>query len=426
MEKLFLILDEIKASAEPAAAVAGNRWLSNQQTQACMRYDLLPVPNPREKSWSKLASLQIPKKPFRLAAIPQVKHLHSAGQDKSRSGRVDIREDALDFRLDEQAAKIGVILCDLENAAEKHPQLLEQIYGKFAQSQPGKIAEFTAGMGRYGFLLYVPGNTKIEKPVEITTHLSSDGTVLPATAVVILEESASIPLVMRQTSEGADNQNTISTMNLMVEIGDGAVLRFLEVQKFGKAAWNFTSELFLIGQDASLEHLLLDTGSAVIQRKLTVVLEGAGGQANITGIYTPHAGQVFTYDTHQNHLASNTTSDLLFGGVLSDDAYTLWKGNVYVAEGTKGTDGFQRNQNLLLAEGAHAESIPGLEIIADDVRCSHAVTLSSLDPEQLFFLQSRGIGKEEAGQLIVSGFLESAATRIKDEQLKENIQNELF
>ena len=425
MKDLFPILDEVKKETGTTKRFSDNAVLTALKSKAADQYERLPLPNPRDKSWSKLAEMQLPDITYRLAQEPLITHNQSKISQEKCSGRIEIREDALDFQLDKSAAEAGVILCDLVSASRDHAQLLEKSLAQLAQTKPARIAEFTTALSRHGFLLYVPGGYRSDLPMEIVTSLKNDGLILPILALVILEEGAQIALISRQESAGYEGKAGISLMNWMIQIGDKAELRFLEIQKYGLATWNFIDEQISMGQAAHLERLLIDTGSGVLQRRFSTVMQAADGLANITGIYTPRKGQVFIYDTHQIHNASRTTSDLLFGGVLNDDAYSLWKGNVYVAAGTKGADGFQRNKNLLLSEEAHAESIPGLEINADDVRCSHAVTLSSVDPEQMFFLKSRGIGDKDAEQLIVSGFLESAATRIRDDYLKERIREEL-
>jgi Fe-S cluster assembly protein SufD len=150
-------------------------------------------------------------------------------------------------------------------------------------------------------------------------------------------------------------------------------------------------------------------------------LIGEGGSANITGVYNPKNGQRFYYDTQQNHNASYTESDLLYKGVLGKKAYSSWKGNILISQNTRGTNGYQSNDNLMIDPFSEAESIPGLEIMTDDVRCSHGVTMSNIDKNQMFYLQSRGINKEDAEKLIVDGFLSSAVKRMADKDFEKFI-----
>ena len=420
MDQFFSILDSVLRSEESEHSRTKNILLAEYREQASARYHALAVPNPKDKNWAKLANLALPAGSFQPPVEPRILSAQPAELQDDLAGMIEISENEIRFKLTDFCRESGVVACDLQTAAKDHSKLFEKSQTTALLNKSNKVAAFTNGASRHGFLLFIPRMLKIKKPIEIRWKLNRANSVLPATCLIVLDEQASATVINRQESD-ITGGGAIATSSWNLHLGDSAALRVLEMQNYGKNIWNFSNQQIVLGKDALLEHLLLDKGSAVLQRNLSVTLQKDGGKAEITGIYTPQAGQHFVIDTFQNHLASDTTSDLLFGGVLKDDAFSLWKGNIYVSEGTKGTDGFQRNKNLLLSEAAHAEAIPGLEIIADDVRCSHAVTLSSVDAEQLFFLRSRGISEKEAQDLIVSGFLESAATRIRDQELKERI-----
>jgi Fe-S cluster assembly protein SufD len=178
-------------------------------------------------------------------------------------------------------------------------------------------------------------------------------------------------------------------------------------------------------EDASLNYLLIEQGGELVKRNLSIQLEGQEAAAELTGLYNLSGKQKIIFDTYQNHLASNTKSNLLFKGVMDEGSYSLWKGNVFVAKNTQGVDGYQMNNNLLINHSAQAESIPGLEIMADDVRCSHGVTISDIDHEQLFYLKSRGIGEIAGKKLIVDGFTRDALRRIRSDEIREYAKKEL-
>jgi len=154
-----------------------------------------------------------------------------------------------------------------------------------------------------------------------------------------------------------------------------------------------------------------------VKRQMEFQLKGENSDATLSGIYHAGESRQFIYNTRQDHLASNTISDLLFKGVLSKNAYALWQGNIFVGDGTHGVDGYQMNRNLLLGENVQAQSIPGLEILTDDVKCSHGVAMSNIDEDQLFYLSSRGIDETTAVRLIVGGFIEDGLKRMKDKRL---------
>lgn len=422
MKTIFSLLDELV----PASADKNLVSRSDYQKEMLEQYKQLPVPHIKSKSWGKILKNSIDNPSFHLAPKPAAGNINVNGNGKFIGGKISINENSVDVWLDENLKEQGVILCGLAYAVENYPQLVQKICDEDDNVKRDKVAVFTAGLSQHGFLIHVPNGIVIEKPIEIFVSINSGNTVLPITAMVNLEERASASLILRMTSISNQEDNAgIILMNQMMRIGVSADLCLMEVQKTGKRNWNFIYEIIHLSEQAQLEHFLLDNGGEINRRNLAAVLKGEGSQATVTGIYTPNTAQQFVYDTHQNHLASKTTSDLLFCGVLRENAYSLWRGNIYVAEGTKGADGFQINNNLLMNEDAHAESIPGLEIIADDVRCSHAVTLSSVDPDQIFYLQSRGIEPENAQELIVSGFLEAASVRVKDQKLLKLIQKEL-
>lgn len=424
MEKLFSIFDGLKENYEAELLSSNHNKIKDLQLRALEQYGNLPVPSSRLKTWSQLSKLDFDEVSMQLASEPKIVNIDKKDKNRKLSGSVLISEDTIEFWLEEEMQSKGVVLCDLYSAAEKHRDLLDKAL-KNNRSEFNKISAITAGLGRHGFFLYIPRKLRIDKPIEIVIRLEKEKTFLPASGFIVIDEQASALITLQHTSALSDNDHAVFSLNMLSSVGTASNLCFIEMQKSGKKVWNFVNEKLILAKEAKLERFLLDSGGMVTKRTFSVELNEEGSQAIVTGIYTPKASQVFVYDTQQKHLASNTNSDLQFKGVLDDSAYSMWKGNVYVAEGTRGTDGFQVNNNLLLNEAAHAESIPGLEIIADDVRCSHAVTLSSVDPEQIFFLRTRGIDAAEAEKLIVSGFIQAASLRIKDKNLLKMVEEEL-
>ncbi|BBB48704.1 SufB/SufD family protein [Pelolinea submarina] len=425
LNQFFATLDRVVESNLSNQA-AGNDvdWLSRLRAQAGKSFQQLPVPSHKDKSWSHFAELEI-SEAYGPVGAPKVTTGILDAENKALSALVTITESEIKFQVSSEAAKQGLVVCTLEEAASKHAKLLEDSLTLADLGSEDKLTVFSTAASFHGFLLYVPKGVQLNRPVEILIQNEKENVVFPTNAWIILDEQAETSIVIRQKSATGGLKSAIASLALALDIREDASLHLLETQQYSRAVWTFVNEASRLAAGASLDQFVLDTGSAVNKHILTAVMQGDGSQVSITGIYTPQNDQVYIYDTHQNHNASHTTSDLLFNGVLDGSAYSLWKGNVYVAAGTKGADGFQINRNLLLDEASHAESIPGLEIIADDVRCSHAVTLSSVDPEQMFFLESRGIGPADAEELIVSGFLEAASNRMKDKALKEIIQEAL-
>jgi Fe-S cluster assembly protein SufD len=204
-----------------------------------------------------------------------------------------------------------------------------------------------------------------------------------------------------------------------VYVGRNAHLNFVELQSWGDNVWAFTRERARVMGDGNLEWIFGAMGTHLTKNFSDIDLMEEGAVGRMSGFYFTSGDQHLDHDTQQNHMAPNTTSDLLYKGALMDESRSVWQGMIYVAPGAIGTDGYQANRNLILSKGARADSIPGLEILADDVRCTHGATVGKIDEELLFYLQSRGIPTKEAEQLIVMGFF----TPIMDRIPFEGVQN---
>jgi Fe-S cluster assembly protein SufD len=231
-------------------------------------------------------------------------------------------------------------------------------------------------------------------------------------------------VIQIKSTNNAKNRSILVVQNDLILL-ENSHLNVFQNQRIGEKLALFISEHIFENKDAELNSFTLDQGSAITDRFLNAEILGKGGSANITGLYKSENGQRFYYDTQQNHFASYTKSDLLFKGVLGKNAYSSWKGNILVSEKSIGANGYQTNENLLIDPSAKAKSIPGLEISTDDVRCSHGVTISNIDKNQMFYLQSRGINQAEAEKIIIEGFLSSAVKRIADLRFEEFVINSI-
>jgi Fe-S cluster assembly protein SufD len=232
--------------------------------------------------------------------------------------------------------------------------------------------------------------------------------------LVVVEDGAE--LVMAEQYSSADSQLD-AYFNPVTEliVGDGAVVRYLCVQDLSERSWVIGNQRAQVGRDASLHWIGLGLGSGQGKLRMETDINGRGGSGRVTGAYVGNGEQHLDYDTTQEHAAPDTTSDLAFRGILRDRATAVWSGMIRVDPGAQRTDAFQENRNLLLSDGAHADAIPGLEIEADDVRCTHAATVSRIDPDQVFYLMSRGLARPDAERLLVGGFLEEIAGRLDED-----------
>jgi Fe-S cluster assembly protein SufD len=189
--------------------------------------------------------------------------------------------------------------------------------------------------------------------------------------------------------------------------------------------WNFSHERARVGRNSNLDWVFGAMGSRLTKKFSDLDLVGEGANGRMSGFYFTDDGQHLDHDTQQNHLAPHTTSDLLFKGALRGRSRTVWQGMIYVSPGAQMTDGYQANRNLVLSKKARADSIPGLEILADDVRCSHGATVGRINPDEIFYLQSRGIPRSDAERLIVDGFFEPIMQRIPFKGVRSRLEKSI-
>jgi Fe-S cluster assembly protein SufD len=314
-----------------------------------------------------------------------------------------------------------VIFSDISILYEEQGNLLETFTNQLDDRLNNRLNALTAATANLGVVFQVPKNMVIEKPFKIVIKIDGFANYLPFQFYINLQRSSSAKLVIEFISEESTSSEIFSSTILDGKLEDAASLNLVEIQALNSKVLFFPNERILLEKNAILNWFLMDKGSLVTQRTLSADNSQHGAEAKITGVYIPSGNQHFYYDTKQNQLASDTISNLLFKGVLDEASFALWQGNILVKNGTHGADGYQLNNNLILSPSAYVQSIPGLEISTDDVKCSHGVTISDVDKEQLFYLKSRGIKESQGKALIVDGFIRAAINRIKSTELQNYV-----
>jgi Fe-S cluster assembly protein SufD len=313
----------------------------------------------------------------------------------------------------------GATVLSLAEAVDSHPALVAGKLGALAPSEDPFVARNEAGW-RDGVLVHIPAGTKLSEPIRVELALDEDGAAVYWRTLIVLEEGAEAEIWEHASSAGDE---TDAMLNSVVElhVGQGAALRYVNTQDISERAWIFSSQRAQVERDGRLDWTALGFGSGRGKVRMETNLAGPGSEARVTGGYAGAPGQHLDYDTTQEHAAPNTFSDLAFRGVLAAGATSVWRGMIRVDPGAQQTDAFQESRNLLLSPDAHADAIPGLEIEADDVRCTHAAAIAQVDRDQLFYLTSRGLSPAEAKQLIIEGFLESLVERLAEGPVREEV-----
>lgn len=270
----------------------------------------------------------------------------------------------------------------------------------------------------------VARNVVLEQPISLTAVQAESGTLVNQRTRVVLEEGAQAE-VWEQFLSADDALDGIFNITTELVVKDAARLRYVCGQGLSERTWVFGAQRATVGRDGSLDWVALGFGSRSGHVLMETRLNGEGADARVTGAYATHARQHIDFDTTQEHAAPNTTSDLAFRGVLQGRSTAVWKGNIIVDPGAQKTDAFQESRNLLLSKRAHADAIPGLEIQANDVRCTHAAAVAQVDPEQLFYLRSRGLPLEVAKRLVIEGFLAALVERFEAGPVRERLADAL-
>ena len=305
----------------------------------------------------------------------------------------------------------GVIVSSLDQAAREHPELVRRHLGTVVSADDAFVARNDASF-RGGAFVYVPAGVALERPILLTATHSQSGTELHRRTLIVLDTGAEAEVWEQSLSGSTDTEGVFNTVVELV-VGDNARLRFVSGQDLSERSWIFGTHRAELARDAALDWVALGFGSARGHVRMQTRLGGPGAGARVTGAYATHGRQHIDFDTTQEHAAPNTTSDLAFRGVLQGRSTAVWKGNIIVDPGAQKTDAFQESRNLLISKRAHADSIPGLEIQANDVRCTHAAAVAQVDPEQLFYLRSHGLREDDAKRLVVEGFLAALVERFE-------------
>jgi Fe-S cluster assembly protein SufD len=317
----------------------------------------------------------------------------------------------------------GAIVLPLSEALGSHGDLLHERLGSLVPAEDPFVARNEANW-RDGVLVYVPSGVRLSEPIQIELPIDTAGAAIDWRTLIVLEEGAEAE-VWEHWSSPADDIDAVLNSVVELAVGQAATLRYVNTQDISEKAWIFATQRAEVQRDGRLDWAALGFGSARGKVRMETKLAGPGSEARVTGGYAGGPGQHLDFDTLQEHAAPNTNSDLAFRGVLAAGSTAVWRGMIKVDPGAQQTDAFQESRNLLLSPEAHADAIPGLEILADDVRCTHAAAIAQVDKEQLFYLTSRGLDDEAAKALIIEGFLESLVERLAEGPVRDSISEAL-
>jgi len=412
----------------PADIPAAGTGLASFRTSAWDSFKQLSIPVITDEAWRRTDLRLLPASDFSLPkegafedlpAVPD--YLLKSLTGDQHGGQITLLPGGSHIQLDESLVKKGVVFTDFRTAEKEYSDLLAKLIGQIVKPEDGKFAALASALAQNGVLLYVPKNVQVDYPLHSVLWGPGSDLAHFSHLIVYVEDGASVTYVHEAASPD-EVGHAMHAGVVEIYVGKDANLRFVELQSWGRHVWNFSHERARVERGGNLDWIFGAVGSRLTKNFSDLDLAGEGAVGRMSGFYFTNGTQHLDHDTQQNHLAPHTTSDLLFKGALKGKSRSVWQGMIYVAPGAQKTDGYQANRNLVLDDQARADSIPGLEILADDVRCTHGATVGKLEAEPLFYLKSRGIPQREAEQLVVEGFFDPIMQRIPFEGVRERFQ----
>jgi Fe-S cluster assembly protein SufD len=397
-------------------------WLLDERRQAWQRYEGMAWPQRDEEEWRRtdIRLFKLPRfrSPLDVQPAPTLpaglltEGVKLGGQVVSFNGTTQ-RE-----FLDDKWARKKVWFSSMDQlTAEQFDVLRPHLMRRIVDPAGDRFAALHAAWWNGGRVLYVPRGVVLDEPVHSLSVLGSLGSDLGRTLIVV-EDGAEATVLIETASSKPDDEGFHCGATEVV-VGRGANLRLVNLQDWGHRTWHFAHQKALVGQDASLQWTIAALGSRLSKVNQHVALQGPGATCQVNGVMFTEGSQHISYHTLQHHEVPSCRSDFLYKAALQDKSRTVWRGMIKVDPAAQKTDGYQRNDNLLLSPDARADSIPGLEIEADDVRCTHGSTSGRVDEELIFYARCRGFTRKEAIRAVVIGFFQQVFDRITIESVRE-------
>lgn len=417
------VTEALNAAAVDRMSMGEPEWLRERRMHAWGVYEATPMPTTKLEQWRytdlrkklNLDALRLSE----AAAAPDdptawpARLRATMDEDREACGHIVVIDGrVVHADLDAELATKGVILTSLHQAAHDHADVVQKHLATDAvPPEDSKFAALNAALWADGIFLHVPRGVTLDLPVRVTRWLSDSGSAYFNRVLIVAGESSQVSYVDEIVSDDFDAQTFTSTA-VEVYAAQASQVQYVSVQRLGRGAFYQSEQRTLAQRDSRIDTLNVGLGGSVTRVDLNAKLLGPGANSDMLGLYFGDGDQHFDFNTSQDHIEPNTGSDLLYKGALDGKSRSVFRGIIRVHKGAQRTDAYQTNRNLLLSPGARADSLPNLEIEADDVKCSHGATIGELDAEAKFYLMSRGLNRTQAERLVVLGFLGEVLARL--------------
>jgi Fe-S cluster assembly protein SufD len=417
-----------EATVRALSAARGEpEWMLALRLRAWQTFEAMPWPTDKDEAWRRTRLTGFTLDKFTPVALPgsgQGKVIgqiqHELDEMESAASLVFEGGDAIYRDEQEDLAAKGVIFTDLRSALQTHPDLVRRYFmTEVVKPEHNKFTALHAALWDSGAFIYVPKNVKLDLPLQVILHQAAEGMGGYHHTLLVADEGAEVTVV----DDLLGGRNGLQSSVVELVLGNNSVVRYMNLQDFDHTTWNFLTGRAAMQRSTDLRWIQVSWGSRLTKAFLDVDLMGEGGHAELLGIYFPTGRQHIDHQTLQIHRAPHCFSDLLFNGALKDKSRSVYMGVIKVLPHAQKTDAYQRNGNLILDATARADSIPGLEIEADDVRCTHGATAAQVEEEYVFYLMARGLTRPQAERMIVQGFFQAVLDRVPVESVVRKLEH---
>jgi len=371
-------------------------WFGQLQEQAQQEYQDLPMPSRKDENW-------------RFGNLKQLAFEEFSPEESSE----------ISYQIPDLPE--GVICLPFEEALEKHSDLVQEHFMK-SETRLGsaKFAALHKANVKSGLFVYVPDGVKVEQPIEVSHTISGSNKIAFPHTLIITGKNAEVSVLDRFSSANEDDCGLCIAVNDLIA-GEGSKLTYCAVQELNLSSRMIQINVTKVGRDAHATAFTANTGAQWARNEALSLMAGEGAHSDMLSCSIPAGSQQYDQRTYQQHAAPHTNSDLLYKNTLYGNSKTVFSGLILVDEGAHYTDAYQTCRNLLMEDTTEANSMPGLEINADQVKCSHGSTSASISDEEIFYLCTRGIAPQQARRLIANGFSVDVIEKLRNERLEEAV-----
>jgi Fe-S cluster assembly protein SufD len=417
--------DRVALASLPVASPA----IEKLRDRAYEDFVALPLPSAETEEWryTDVSSFEFDFAPFTpggpwadsLDEVPE-EILAAAGEIGDRAGlQIQRNSEVILSREGQDADRQDVHFESLDHALRDHPEIVEPYLHAIVPVERTKFAALHAAFRAGGTFLYVPDGAAVELPLQTLTYIDADGAAVFPHTLIVVGNHAEVTFIDRYVSP--DLGRALSDAVVEIHAGVGSRVRYISLQEWGAGVTHVSVQRAYLARDAELRSLSVAFGADLSRTEFESVLGEPGAYSEMLGLYFAAGSQHFDHRTLQDHVAPHCTSDLLYKGALKGASRAIYSGWVTVRPDAQKTDAFQTNRNVVLSDAAKADSIPNLEIEANDVKCGHAASVGPVDENELFYLQTRGIARREAERLIVFGFFQEVLDRVTLPEVREGL-----